>query len=42
VSVTTTSAHQTATPPPAWAKAVFPDGYQPAYAPTFRGAGVTT
>jgi peptide/nickel transport system substrate-binding protein len=29
-------------PPSAWTdKAVFPDGYQPAYAPTFRGVGVT-
>jgi peptide/nickel transport system substrate-binding protein len=29
-------------PPSAWTdKAVFPEGYQPAYAPTFRGVGVT-
>jgi peptide/nickel transport system substrate-binding protein len=29
-------------PPSAWTdKAVFPDGYRPAYAPTFRGVGVT-
>ena len=28
--------------PSAWTdKAVFLDGYQPAYAPTFRGVGVT-
>lgn len=30
-------------PPSAWTdRAVFPEGYQPAYAPTFRGVGVTT
>ncbi|MCO1656245.1 ABC transporter substrate-binding protein [Pseudonocardia humida] len=30
-------------PPSAWTdKAVFPEGYRPAYAPTFRGVGVTT
>jgi peptide/nickel transport system substrate-binding protein len=29
-------------PPSAWTdRAVFPEGYQPAYAPTFRGVGVT-
>jgi peptide/nickel transport system substrate-binding protein len=29
-------------PPSAWTDtAVFPEGYQPAYAPTFRGVGVT-
>jgi peptide/nickel transport system substrate-binding protein len=29
-------------PPSAWTdKAVFPEGYRPAYAPTFRGVGVT-
>lgn len=30
-------------PPSAWTdRAVFPEGYQPAYAPTFRGVGVTS
>lgn len=30
-------------PPSAWTdRAVFPDGYQPAYAPHFRGVGVTS
>jgi peptide/nickel transport system substrate-binding protein len=29
-------------PPSAWTdRAVFPEGYEPAYAPTFRGVGVT-
>ena len=30
-------------PPSAWTdRAVFPEGYRPAYAPTFRGVGVTS
>jgi peptide/nickel transport system substrate-binding protein len=30
-----------AQPPSAWTdKVVFPEGYEPAYAPTFRGVGI--